>query len=135
MHRPVDAHLALQLGPVKQQCGLRVDIKLACLAAAIVREEDKTVFVETLHEHHAGRGLAAAVRRGECHRFRHEQTGIISDSEPLAKEIERVALLRIVRHTQHDSLAEGEGSSEKVDQSHHCRHGAGPVIHRTRGRI
>src|SRR5262245_27200220 len=57
----VDAHLALEVGPLEYEAGGRARRELAALAAAVVGEEDEAAVLDALQKHDPGRGRALGV--------------------------------------------------------------------------
>src|SRR3546814_3095978 len=69
-HRPLDADLAAQRLPVKEQRDVRVRRQLAALAAVEIGVEDETVGAMPLEQHHAQRRVLVGRRRRKRHRDR-----------------------------------------------------------------
>ena len=66
-NRAVDADLAVEFLPVKDEGGARVRVEFPALAAEVVGKEDKAMLVETFEEDHAGGRVAIGGGGGEGH--------------------------------------------------------------------
>ena len=66
-HHTLDAHHALELDPVKLECGKRIARQLAPFATLVIGEPDDATRVIAFDQHHPGGGPQIAAHGGQRH--------------------------------------------------------------------